>query len=88
MHLVNQQTTRQRSTNCQLTGSFKVQVVLVYNLKNREFLDYFRDGVYRLGIREQTVSDGCDDVEGTLQKLPWVRTIQLPGAEHAFDAVP
>lgn len=60
----------------------------MYNLKNREFLDYFRDGVNGLGIREQAVSDGCDDVKGTLQKLPWVRAIQLPGPEYAFDAIP
>lgn len=58
------------------------------NLKAGEFLDYFRDGVNDLGIGEQTVGDGCDDVKGTLQKLPWVRPIQLPGAEYTFDAVP
>lgn len=58
------------------------------NLKAGEFLDYFRDGVNDLGFGEQTVGDGCDDVKGTLQKLPWVRPIQLPGAEYAFDAVP
>lgn len=80
--------TRQRGTNCQLTGSVKAQAVLVYDLKNREFLDYFRDGVNGLGVREQTVSDGCDDVEGALHEFPWVSAIQLPGAEDAFDAIP
>lgn len=60
----------------------------MYDLKYREFLDYFRDGVNGLGVREQAVSDGRDDVEGALQKLPWVRAIQLPGAEHTFNAVP
>lgn len=58
------------------------------NLKCREFLDYFRDGVNSLGIGEQAVGDGRDDVKGALQKLPRVRAIQLPGAEHAFNAIP
>ncbi len=82
--------TRQCSTICKHTGSFKVQAVhhLVYDLKHREFLDYFRDGVNGLGVREQAVSDGRDDVKGALQKLPRVRAIQLPGAEYAFNAVP
>lgn len=58
------------------------------NLKAGEFLDYFRDGVNGLGIREQAVGDGGDDVEGALQELTWVCAVQLPGPEHAFDAVP
>lgn len=77
---------RQHSTNCHFF--FKIQAVHVCNLKCREFLDYFRDGVNGLGIWEQAVGDGCDDVKGTLQKLPWVRAIQLPWAKHTFDAVP
>lgn len=59
-----------------------------YDLKTGEFLDYFRDGVYGLGVRQQTVGDGCDDVKGALQQFPRVSPIQLPGAEHTFDAVP
>lgn len=58
------------------------------NLKCREFLDYFRDCVNGLGIWEQAVGDWCDDVKGTLEKLPWVSAIQLPGPEDTIDAVP
>lgn len=58
------------------------------NLKCREFLDYFRDGVNGLSIREQAVGDGCDDVKGALQELPRVGTVRLPGPEHAFNAKP
>lgn len=58
------------------------------DLERGEFLDYFRDGVNGLGIREQAVGDGGDDVKGALQELPRVGAIQLPGAEHALDAVP
>lgn len=42
------------------------------HLESGEFLDYFRDGVNGLGIGEQTVGDGCDDVKSALQKFPWV----------------
>lgn len=72
----------------QCTGSFQIQTVKACNLKAGELLDYFRDGVNGLGIREQTVGDGCDDVKGTFQKLPWVRPIQLLVAEHTFNAIP
>lgn len=58
------------------------------HLEHGKFLDYFRDGVDDLGIREQAVGDGCDNVKGTLQELPRVRAIQLPGAEYSLDAVP
>lgn len=58
------------------------------NLQCGEFLDYFRDGVNGLSIREKAVSDGCDDVEGSLQKLPRVCAIQLPRPEYTFNAVP
>lgn len=58
------------------------------HLESGEFLDYFRDGVNGLGIGEQAAGDGCDDVEGALHKFPWVRPVQLPGAEHALDAIP
>lgn len=79
---------RKHSTNCQFAGSFKKHAVHAYDLEPGEFLDYFRDGVNGLCVREQAVGDGCDDVEGTLHKLPWVSAIQLPGAEHPFNAVP
>lgn len=58
------------------------------NLKSRKLLDYFRDGVNGLGVREQAVGDGCDDVKRALQNLPRVCTIQLSGSEHTFNAVP
>lgn len=37
------------------------------NLKAGEFLDDFGYGVNGLGIGEQAVGDGCDDVKGTFQ---------------------
>lgn len=58
------------------------------DLKDGEFLDDFGDGVNGLGVGEQAVGDGRDDVKGAFQELPGVRAIQLPGAEDAIDAVP
>lgn len=58
------------------------------DLKDGEFLDDFRDGVNGLGVGEQAVADGRDDVKGAFQDLPGVRPVQLPGAEDAIDAVP
>lgn len=64
------------------------KTVKVWDLKAGEFLDYFRDGVNGLGVGEQTVGDGRDDVKGTFQELPGVGSIQLPGAEDSIDAIP
>lgn len=64
------------------------QAVKVCDLKAGKFLDYFRDGVNGLGIREQAVGDGCDDVKGTFQELPGVGPVQLPGPKDAIDAIP
>lgn len=60
----------------------------MYDLKSGKFLDYFRDGVNGLGVGQQTVGDGGDDVKGTLQKLPWVCPVQLPGPEYSLNAIP
>lgn len=62
--------------------------VKMCDLEDGEFLDYFRDGVNGLGVGEQAVGDRRDDVKGTFQELPGVRSIQLPGAEDAIDAIP
>lgn len=59
----------------------------MWDLKAGEFLDYFRDGVNGLSVREQAVGDGRDDVKGTFQELPGVGSIQLPGAKDAIDAI-
>lgn len=64
------------------------RAVQMCDLKDGEFLDYFRDGVNGLGVGQQAVGDGRDDVKGTFQELPGVRSIQLPGAEDAIDAIP
>ena len=72
----------------QQSSTAQTHACSVYNLKRWELLDYFRDGVNGLCIREKGVGDGGDNVKGTLQKLPRMCTIQLPGTEHALDAVP
>lgn len=64
------------------------QTVNVSDLKAGKFLDYFRDGVNGLSVREQAVGDRCDDVKGTFQEFPGVGSIQLPGAKDAIDAIP
>lgn len=58
------------------------------NLQHGELLDYFRDGVNDLGLREQAVANRSDDVKGALEELPWVCAVQLLGPEHSFNAVP
>lgn len=79
---------RERSSKRQLTGSLEIQAAHAYDLKRRKFLDYFGDGVNSLGIGEQAVGDGCNDVKGTLHELPRVHAVGLPGPEHALNAVP
>lgn len=60
----------------------------MYDLKAGEFLDYFRDSINGLSVREQAVGDGRNDVKGTFQELPGVGSIQLPGAKDSIDAIP
>lgn len=70
------------------SGIGKNRQLKVCDLKAGEFLDYFRDGVNGLGVGQQAVGDGRDDVKGAFQELPGVGPIQLPWAEDAVDAVP
>ena len=58
------------------------------DLQGGELLDDLGDGVDHLGVGEQAVGDGGDDVEGALKQLPGVGAVVLPRSEHALDAVP
>lgn len=57
-------------------------------LKRAELLYDLRDGVDGLGLRQQTVADGNDDVKRTLQKFSGMSPIQLPRPVNALDTVP
>lgn len=60
----------------------------MWYLQDTELLDNLCNGENGLSVRQQAISDGDNDVKGTLQQLPGVGPVQLSGPEHTLNAPP